>query len=110
MGNTNIMRPIGAMDRLAHQEVRPSASTSGSASHGDVVVEALSVPVRFLIGAVLVTNLSLGAWLLHRSDFSELEPQAVAEPAEKAATKSVAPHHVEGAAPQLTIARANDRD
>ncbi len=89
MGNTNIITPLTGKDsllgeaepRIAHQ---PAASSNKTGSHGDVVVEALSVPVRFLIAGVLLFNLTLGVWLVGRSDFSEVKPQGLSKDAARA--------------------------
>lgn len=99
MGNTVIRRPMGA-----------SGDPTGDTTHGDVVVEALSRPVRILIGAVLLTNLTLGAWFVSRSDFSGLMPKSAAEAPQIADTKPTAPYETERSSPRLTFATTNERD
>ena len=41
----------------------------------DPVVQALTGPVRLMIAGVLFVNLSLGIWLIERSDFTGVKPQ-----------------------------------
>ena len=77
MENTEHIQPMGAIDLLSQREAK-GRDKEGSASHGDVVVEALSGPVRILIAGVVLANLSLGAWFVSRSDFSTVRPQSSA--------------------------------
>lgn len=96
MDDPSTMRPIGATGELA--------SPPGEAAptpHGDVVLEALSVPARMLIAGVILANLTLGAVLIAGSDFSEVRPQGEAK-----ATQAL-----EGdAGMRVTAAATNDRD
>ncbi len=110
MGNTHITQSVGAVDQLGQLPAQGDGAERVGSSHGDVVVEALSHPVRVLIAGVLLANLALGVWLVARSDFSGLQPQGAADAAQNAATERSAPVQVVDPAPLLTVATANERD
>ena len=95
MGNTESRKSVGTIDGLALSETT-------TLSQGDVVIAALSPRMRILIAGVVLANLTLGAWLMDRSDFSALKPQGDAD--RTARSDEADP------APRLFLATANDRD
>jgi len=69
----------GEMQSMAEQAAANEGMVNGGHRHQDAVIEALTVPTRVLIGAVLVVNFSLGLWLVRQSDFSDVKPQGSAD-------------------------------
>lgn len=88
MGESATYQSIGRVDSegrrgaaAAPANGREKGSGEGAKSHGDIVVEAISGPMRVLMAGVIVVNLTLGAWWIQRSDFSEVRPQGTTEEA-----------------------------
>lgn len=76
MGNLDTTASIGRIDAAARaQSLGQTPDEVPPVQHGNIVVDAISWPTRILMCAVILGNLSLGAWLAQRSDFSQVRPQ-----------------------------------